>query len=103
MSVHKAIGSLRVPMLPQRHPRRVCRELHLQADEDHVHLQKSHKKSGQIRLVAIHEPKTEVGVGRYALVQQELMSSVQEAPEAFWWRVLDRLDSIYDMSQVERI
>lgn len=103
MSVYKAIGSLKVPVLPETQPRRVCRELHLQADEDHVHLQKSHKKSAQIRLVAIHEPKTEVRVGRYALAQRELMSSVQEAPEEFWWRVLDRLDAIYDMPQVERI
>lgn len=105
MTVQKAIRTLEPPELPAQEPRRVCRELHLQADEDYVHLQhpKGKKKTAQVRLVALHEPKTQVGARRFELTHRELMGSVGERPEAFWWRVLDRIDAVYDWEQIERI
>lgn len=102
MSVLKAVRTLKVPVPDPIEPRRVCKELHLQADEDHVHLQRSSKRSGQVRLVAFHEPKVEVGLHRYTLPRRELLSSVGESSERFWWRVLDRLEASYDVSHIER-
>ncbi len=102
-TVMHSVRSVQTPELSSVEPRRVCTELHLQADEDHVALQQGRKKSAQVRLVAIHERKKQVGKDRHVLPERELMSSVGESPEAFWWRVLDRLDALYAMDEVERI
>lgn len=69
--------------------------VHIQADEDHVHLQHADKKSGIIRLVAIHEPKKEVATNRYALSSRHLMATVDQTPEQVWGHVSDYLLKVY--------
>lgn len=69
--------------------------VHIQADEDHVHLQRADKKSGIIRLVAIHEPKKEVATNRYALSSRHLMATVDQTPEQVWGHVSDYLLKVY--------
>lgn len=102
-SVMNSIRQIDIPDPVESQPKRAVKELHIQADEDHVHLQKQHRKSGQIRFAAIHEPKVKVGKNRYRLPKRHILSSVNERPEAFGERVLDTLDAMYDLNEVETI
>ena len=69
--------------------------VHIQADEDHVHLQQSDKRSGIIRLIAIHEPKKAVSKDRYELTSRHLMARVDQTPQKVWEQVSDYLLSVY--------
>lgn len=102
-AIMQGIRRITIPDVQEPEVKRQVEELHIQADEDHVHLQQSHRKSGQIRFAAIHEPKIKVGKDRYQLPERHILSSVNEAPEAFGERVLDTLDALYDLDQVKTI
>lgn len=101
--VMQSIRQLEIPETPPQETKRRVQELHIQADEDHVHLQQARRKSGQIRFAAIHEPKVRVGEERYRLPQRHILSSVEEKPEAFGERLLDTLDALYELDQVETL
>ena len=102
-TVMKVIRSTQIPEPCARGEKRKVEELHIQADEDHVHLQSEHRRSGQIRFAAIHEPKKKVGKDRYKLPQRQIISSIKETPSDFGERLLDSLDSLYELEDVKRI
>lgn len=104
-TVMKTIRSVSVPELADENEQDKKRvdEIHIQADEDHVHLQSEHRRSGQIRFAAIHENKKKVGKDRYQLTNRQIISSVREKPSGFGERVLDSLDSLYELDKVKRI
>lgn len=102
-SVMNIIRRLEIPEQEPKKKKKRVEQLHIQADEDHVYLQSQHRKSGQIRFAAIHEPKIKVGQSRYALPERQIISSVREKPSDFGERVLDRLDAFYELEHVERI
>lgn len=106
VSATKVMNSIRQIDIPEpdiMDIKRSVEELHIQADEDHVHLQQQHRKSGQIRFAAIHENKIKVGKDRYQLPERHILSSVNEPPENFGERVLDALDAMYEMEHVKTI
>ncbi|NLX75591.1 MAG: ISLre2 family transposase [Synergistaceae bacterium] len=104
-TVMKAIRSVSVPELADENEqdKKKVDEIHIQADEDHVHLQSERRSSGQIRFAAIHENKKKVGKNRYQLTNRKIVSSVNEKPSDFADRVLDSLDSLYELDYVKRI
>jgi len=75
-------------------PRTDVREIHLQADEDHVAMQDG-RRDTIVKLVAIHEPVRREGQKRIHLPQRHLMTSYKEPVEDFWLRVADEIDRRY--------
>lgn len=102
-AVMNIIRRFEIPEEEPKEKKKRVEELHIQADEDHVHLQSQQVKSGQIRFAAIHEPKIKVGQSRYELPERQIISSVKEQPTQFGKRVLDRLDALYELEHVKRI
>ena len=75
-------------------PRLGIREIHIQADEDHVALQDG-RRSTIVKMVAIHESAVKVSSKRWRLPQRHLMSSYNEPVEDFWLRVADEIEQRY--------
>ena len=75
--------------------RRVDR-LYIEADEDHV---KIDGRRAQARLIYFHEGA--VGHPRRQLSKARYFTTVQKAPEDFWFEVLDDLASRYDLDSVK--
>lgn len=102
-SVGSYIRKIEIPDQEELERKAVVDELHIQADEDHVHLQRTFRRSAQIRFAAIHEPKVHVYGSRYKLKGRHIISSVSEKPEEFGERVLDTLDALYELDKVKGI
>ena len=78
------------------------REIHIQADEDHVALQDK-RRSTIVKMVAIHESAEKVSSKRWRLPQRHLMSSYKEPVEDFWLRVADEIERRYGGNEELRI
>lgn len=87
----RQIEGLQPPEIEQRTD---VRELHIQADEDHVAMQDG-RRDVIVKLVAIHEAAVKVSGKRWRLPQRHLMSSYDEQAEDFWLRVADEIDRRY--------
>lgn len=84
-----------VEPLEKRHVDR----LYIEADEDHV---KIGKRRAQARLVYFHEGVVKTP-HRGQLTKARYFTTVQKAPEEFWFEVLDTLDIQYDLSSVKEV
>jgi len=81
--------------------KRVVRELHVFADEDHAHLQEGRNR--MVPLITISEGIRAVGGGRNELINSvHFTSSVKKTKEA-WEKVGGYISQAYDESQIERI
>lgn len=69
--------------------------VHIQADEDHIHLQQESKRSSIIKLIAIHEPKQVVSANRHALTNRHLIAQLDGAGIDIWDRTGDYLCAVY--------
>jgi hypothetical protein len=98
-TVKHAVDSFERPTLPKQKRKQVP-TLYIEADEDHVACQ--HGRSFEARLVYIHEGWEANGKGR-KLEQPLYQSSVAEDVHAFWERVWQEADKLYDLEQVENI
>ena len=87
--------------------KRKVEELHVFADEDHVHLQKEHKEKGKkskvVPLVTVTEGVQEAGKGRRQT--KAAMHFVDEKfdTKALWRSVEGYIEATYDMESLKRI
>ncbi len=70
------------------------KEIHIQADEDHVAMQDG-RRDTIVKLVAIHEPKQRVSAKRSRLPQRHLLTSYGEKTGDFWLRVANEISNRY--------
>lgn len=94
----KAVGKLEKAAPKEK---RIVEELHIFADEDHVHLQSG--KNRMVPLITVSEGMREVHKGRNALVNpMHFTSTIKQTKEA-WETVGGYISKAYDENQIERI
>jgi len=67
--------------------------LHINADEDHIAMQSS--KSSIVKSVTIHERRLRLHKNKTMLKGRKIYATHKEAPEDFWYRVLDNIIEVY--------
>ena len=72
--------------------------LYVEADEDHIHMQNG--KSGQIKLVYVHEGKKEVCKGRKELVNPRFFTSGENNSDKLWREVSEYIETVYDTNNI---
>lgn len=94
----------------ERVRRKFCPYLFIEADEDHVTLQKKRKASPRkgktkrllAKLVYVHEGKVKDG-GRDRLCHPHYFAGLYENTESLWYEVLEYLEEHYDLDRLECI
>ena len=85
------------PVLAEREERRKVPYLHIDADEDHVALQRSkRRKSTEVPLVSVYEGIEHNGK-RNSCIGIFHISEYGKNPEDFWEEVLERIEQRYDL------
>jgi len=79
--------------LDEPEPRPGVKEVHIQADEDHVSMQTG--ESTIVKVITVHEPTKKIKKRSY-LPEKRQFVSYSEKPEDFWDRVLDYICERYD-------
>ena len=106
-SVHKLIRSM--PILEKEGPekKRTVRELHIYADEDHVHLQKPGKEKGKrsqiVPLVTVTEGTVNISKGRRKTVNPMHFVDENFDSKRLWTSVDGYIQSTYETDAIERI
>ena len=106
-SVHNHILKADIPEKQPKIEKKEVRQLHLYADEDHVHMQKPRKERGKqnriVPLVTVTEGTRPVGSRRNQTI--EPMHFVDEAQSAkgLWKSVEGYVAKAYDVEQIEEI
>ena len=77
------------------------RRLYIEADEDHVAMQKGTNKI--IKLIYVHEGKKVISKGRNQLQNVRYFTGEYKASEDLWLEVANYLEQAYDMGKVEKI
>lgn len=82
-------------------PRYQIKEIHLQCDEDHVSMQNG--SNTIVKLVTIHEETKKVGNSKknYLPHKYTITSQTKETNEAYWYRVLDKINEIYGIRDAD--
>ena len=93
--------------IPNPKKKRAVKELHIHADEDHVHMQKSHKQKGKKNQIVPLVTVTE-GSRRISASRNETINPVHFVDEAFdtkklWTSVGGYLLKTYEMESLEKI
>ena len=87
--------------------KKVVKELHIFADEDHAHLQKPRKSKGKaskiVPLVTVTEGIDMTDAKRHKTINPTYFVEETFRPKALWESVEGYLGSTYDMAQVEKI
>lgn len=82
--------------------KRRVKTLYIEADEDHVSLQKDRKgRTLQVPVIYVHEGRSEEN-GRTWLRGRFYFTGLED-PEELWLKVLDYIDANYDISAIEKI
>lgn len=84
------------------------KEIHIFADEDHVHMQPEHKKKSKkkgevVRLITTSEGLREVCKGKNELISPLHFEGYKIKPEKQWEYVQAVLTEVYDMDKVETV
>ena len=83
--------------------KRVVKTLYIEADEDHISLQREDKKSGINKLIYVHEGRVEESKGRNFLKNKYIFASHTTKSEDLWIEVYQYLDDNYDLEKLENI
>lgn len=105
-SVHNHIKKVEVPE-KQPEERRKVKELHIYADEDHVHMQKPDKKRGKqnrmVPLVTVTEGTRAVSKRRNRTVRPMHFVDETQSPRKLWETVEGYIDKAYEIGDLEKI
>jgi hypothetical protein len=77
--------------------------LFIEADEDHVSLQKSKKNNTLNRVIYIHEGKIQESKNRKFLLSKHVFASNLMTPEDMWIDVYNYIYSNYDVTKIEKL
>ncbi len=83
--------------------KKIVKSLYIEADEDHVSLQKSLKNNVINKLIYVHEGKITESKGRKFLLNKKIFASNLKSPEDMWIEVYDYIYSTYDTTKIENI
>jgi|ASRL01.1.fsa_nt_gi hypothetical protein len=83
--------------------KKIVKSLYIEADEDHVSLQKSLKNNVINKLIYVHEGKSTESKGRKFLLNKKIFASNLKSPEDMWIEVYDYIYSTYDTTKIENI
>ena len=78
--------------------RRNISVLYVEADEDHIHMQNG--KSGQIKLIYVHEGKKSVGKDRKELIHPRFFTCGEGNSDKLWEEVAEYIESVYDTKNI---
>ena len=77
--------------------------LFIEADEDHLSLQKTNKNNLINKLIYVHEGKVRENRTRKFLLNKHVFASNLKSPEDMWIEVYDYIYSTYDVTKLEKI
>ncbi len=97
----RELGSLDNDAVEVKQDKKPVRVLYIEADEDHVALQKGGRE--EPKLVYVHEGKKTVSKKRWKLENVRYFSGVYPNSDELWAEVLDYIDKAYDLDFVEKI
>lgn len=101
MNAIKWLGPVPLPEAYETEQRREVKYLFIEADEDHVAMRDG--KSGEPKLVYIHEGVEKVGKDRWALRNPVYFSGMFREGEELWVEVEDYIDLRYEREKIKRI
>jgi len=81
--------------------KRIVDKLYIEADEDHVAMQKETNK--EIKLIYVHEGKKIISKGRYELNNKRYFTGSLNSSEDLWLEVANYLEEAYDIEKVKKI
>lgn len=106
-SVRNCLLRLDVPEVDMPQQKKVVKELHIYADEDHAHLQREHKEKGKrgqiIPLVTVTEGTKSVSNSRNATVNPVRFVNEKFSSKELWKTVEGYIDSAYEINEIEKI
>lgn len=106
-TVKNHIKKLKVPEKEPEQKGKAVRELHVYADEDHVHMQKPHKEKGRkskiIPLVTVSEGSIMQSRGRSKTINPMSFADENFNTKRLWKSVEGYIDMAYDTSGIAKI
>lgn len=106
-SVHNHIIKANIPEKQPETEKKPVKELHIYADEDHVHMQKPGKKRGKqnqiVPLVTVTEGTRTVGSRRNRTIEPMHFVDEKQSSKQLWKSVEGYMDMAYDVEQIEEI
>lgn len=106
-SVHNHVLKVNVPEKQPETRNKEVRNLHIYADEDHVHMQKPDKKRGKqnqiVPLVTVTEGTASVGTRRNKTIAPMHFVDEKMSSKELWKSVEGYIDKAYDLERLEHI
>lgn len=106
-SVHNHIIKASIPEKQPKTKRKAVKELHVYADEGHVHMQKPSKKRGKqnqtVPLVTVTEGTIPAGSRRKRTVEPMHFVDEKQSSKMLWKSVEGYMARAYDVEQIEKI
>lgn len=106
-TVKNHIKKLKVPEKEPEQKGKAIRELHVYADEDHVHMQRPHKEKGKkseiIPLVTVSEGTIRQSKGRNKTINPMSFADENFDTKSLWKSVEGYIDMAYDASNIAKI
>lgn len=95
------LGPVEPYRVPKGTEKRKVKHLFIEADEDHVRMRD--RRSGEPKLVYVHEGVREVSKSRYELKNPIFFSGMYRESEELWNIVEDYIGAAYDRESIEKI
>lgn len=106
-SVHNHILKADIPEKQPKAEKKEVRQIHVYADEDHVHMQKPGKERGKwnqmVPLVTVTEGTRSVGRGRNQTIEPMHFVDEKQSAKELWKSVEGYIAKAYDVEQLEEI
>lgn len=106
-SVHNHILKADIPEKQPEVERKEIKQLHIYADEDHVHMQKPGKERGKqnqiVPLVTVTEGTQSIGSRRNKTIESMHFVDEEQSAKELWKSVEGYLARAYDVEQIEEI
>ncbi|MGN0358687.1 MAG: ISLre2 family transposase [Lachnospiraceae bacterium] len=106
-SVHNHIIKANIPEKQPETENKPVKELHVYADEDHVHMQRPEKKRGKqnqiVPLVTVTEGTVSAGIRRNRTIEPMHFVDEKQSSKMLWKSVEGYIAKAYDVEQIDKI
>ena len=106
-SVHNHLMKTNIPEMQPKTEKKEVAELHIYADEDHVHMQKPGKEKGKqsqiVPLITVTEGTKRIGNRRNQTIEPMHFVDEEQSAKTLWKSVEGYIDKAYDVEHIERI
>ena len=83
--------------------KKIVKNLYIEADENHVFLQKCNKNHVLNKIIYVHEGKVQECKNRKFLMNKQVFTSNLKSTDDLWIQVYDYIYSTYDTTKIENI